>query len=60
MLLDDIKKRVDERSTSQMCQIEEAIEIITKDQQENPSAANELMLESLRYRKQKLETRRRD
>ncbi|MBC3786863.1 hypothetical protein [Spirosoma utsteinense] len=60
MLLDDIKKRVDNRSTSQVYEIEQAIEKVTEQQQESPSTANELMLKSLRFRKQKLETERRD
>lgn len=51
MLLDDIKKKVDEQSTDQIREIGQAIDKVTQSQQENPSVANELMLESLRYHK---------
>lgn len=55
MLLDEIKKRADERSMEQVPDIDQAINVITSDQRENPSVANELMVESLRYRRQKVE-----
>lgn len=55
MLLDDIKKKVDERASGQIREIEQAIASITETQHEHPSVANELMLRSLRYRKQKVE-----
>lgn len=55
MTLDDIKKKVSEQSTGQILEIEQAIDVLIKSQQELPSVANELMLDSLRYRKQKVE-----
>lgn len=54
MLIDDIKKRVDERAAGQIREIEQAIASLIESQHEHPSVANELMLESLRYRKQKV------
>ena len=55
MLLNEIKKRINERSVGQILDIDQAIDMITDDQRENPSVANELMIESLRYRRQKVE-----
>ena len=51
MLLDETT----ERSNSQIREIEQAIAMLQENQQQEASVVNELMLESLYYRKQKLE-----
>jgi hypothetical protein len=55
MLLDDIKNRINERAVNQIREIDQAVAMLNKTQQTSPSVANELMLESLQYRKEKLE-----
>ena len=54
MSLSDVKKRLDIFSAERIRDTEEQLKKIRQHQQKRPSAANELMIQSLEYRKEKL------
>lgn len=54
MSLSEVKKRLDDFSAERIRQTDEQLEKLRRQQQQQPSVANELMIQSLEYRKEKL------
>ncbi|GAB4017734.1 hypothetical protein [Spirosoma koreense] len=54
MSLSEIKKRLERLTAERIRQTDEQLEKLRHRQQQFPSTANELMIQSLEYRKEKL------
>lgn len=54
MSLSDVKKRLERVQTERIQQTDEQLEKLRQRQQQQTSVANELMIQSLEYRKEKL------
>ena len=54
MSLSEIKKRVEALATERIRQTDELIAKVRKNQQQHPSVANELTIQSLEHRQEKL------